>query len=343
MTTNQRPARDAPKTVWRAWARSLDRSAVGSAVAEVLAAWPPMHGVVASYLAMGDEVDLGAIHDLQRCRVLVPRIDGIIDLSLHDLDPGTLVPHRFGFLEPPPSSRPVPFDHLDVILVPGLAFDRHGNRLGRGAGMYDVLLSRIPRGVTKVGVANDAAFVDGLPVEAHDQRVDWVATESGVHRVGPELATSCVAVIDAAIDLGMAPAMVRFPEGTKTSQDAARAVGSELGAIAKSLVFLVDEAPVLVICSGDHRVDVEKLAAHFGGGSARPAPLDRVREVTGFVAGGTPAVGHREELPVVADVTLARYRWVWSAGGTPDTVYPVSLARLMAASRARWADISERG
>jgi prolyl-tRNA editing enzyme YbaK/EbsC (Cys-tRNA(Pro) deacylase) len=137
--------------------------------------------------------------------------------------------------------------------------------------------------------------------------------------------------------------MVRYPEGTKTSRDAARAVGCELGAIAKSLVFLVDDRPVLVICSGDHRVDVQKLAAICDGSVAAPAPLDRVREVTGFVAGGTPAMGHTTRLEVIADATLARYRWVWSAGGTPDTGYPVALDRLVAASGARWADISARG
>ena len=209
--------------------------------------------------------------------------------------------------------------------------------------MYDRLLGQLPVGVVRVGIATDETFVDHLPTESHDQRVQWVATESGVHRTGMELPSSAEAVVAACIEAGIAPAMVRFPEGTKTSQDAARAVGSELGAIAKSLVFLVDDEPVLVLCSGDHRVDEQRLAAHFGGGTARPAPLDTVRQVTGFVAGGTPAVGHASEMQVVADQTLARYRWLWSAGGTPDTVYPVSLERLMAASGARWADVADRG
>jgi prolyl-tRNA editing enzyme YbaK/EbsC (Cys-tRNA(Pro) deacylase) len=150
-------------------------------------------------------------------------------------------------------------------------------------------------------------------------------------------------VVDAAAHVGIAAAMVRFPEGTKTSADAARAVGAALGAIAKSLVFIVDDAPVLVICSGDHRVDTDKLARLQDGSVAMPAPLELVREVTGFVAGGTPAVGHARAMPVLADASLARYRWVWSAGGTPDTVYPVALDRLIAATGARWADVAERG
>ena len=60
-------------------------------------------------------------------------------------------------------------------------------------------------------------------------------------------------------------------------------------------------------------------------------------------AGGTPGVGLPNSVKVVADSTLARYRWVWSAGGTPDTVYPVALDRLMAASGARWAEVTDRG
>jgi prolyl-tRNA editing enzyme YbaK/EbsC (Cys-tRNA(Pro) deacylase) len=255
---------------------------------------------------------------------------------------GELVRHRFGFLEPPSGSRPVALDSVDVVLVPGRAFDRSGNRLGRGSGMYDRLLRALPQGVVRVGVTTRDAVVSELPTADHDERVDWLATEDGVRRVERELPASTLSVIEAAIDRGIAPAMVRFPEGTKTSLDAARAVDADLGEIAKSVVFLVDDRPVVVVCSGDHRVDESKLAAVFDAESARPAPLDRVREVTGYVAGGTPAVGHRAPIDIVADVTLARYRWVWSAGGTPDTVYPVSVARLVAGSGARWADVSRR-
>ena len=106
---------------------------------------------------------------------------------------------------------------------------------------------------------------------------------------------------------------------------------------------MVDERPVLVICSGDHRVDLEKLAQLCDGERARIAPLDVVKNVTGFAAGGTPSVGLSKAIEVLADVGMARYRWVWSAGGTPDTVYPVALDRLVAASRARWAEVTDRG
>lgn len=339
----QSPSSDATKSIWREWARSIDVSSSSSLVSQVLDAWPPLHGIMATYLPMPAEVDVESLNASSRRRALVPRIEDGGELSLHHLDSAELARHAFGFLEPSPGSEPVDLEDVDVMLVPGLAFDRSGNRLGKGGGMYDRLLSRLPIGVARVGVAADDVIVERLPTDAHDQPVQWIATESGIRRTGGALPASSEMVVEACIEAGIAPAMIRFPEGTRTSQDAADAVGCELGAIAKSLVFMVDDTPVLVICSGDHRVDEAKLAGHFDAASARPASLSKVREVTGFVAGGTPAVGHFQKLEVVADPTLARYRWLWSAGGTPDTVYPVSLERLMDASGARWADVAERG
>jgi prolyl-tRNA editing enzyme YbaK/EbsC (Cys-tRNA(Pro) deacylase) len=292
---------------------------------------------------MADEVDVSPIQELTRCRVVVPRVEQGGRLTLHDLDVGRLVTHRYGFNEPDMTSIPIAFDEVDVVLVPGTVFDQRGNRIGHGAGMYDRLLADLPVGVVRIGVTIDDLVVDELPSEPHDRRVDWLATQSGVRATPRDLGASSLAVAESAVERGVAPAMVRVPEGTRTSRDAARAVDAELGSIAKSLVFVVDDRPVLVICSGDHRVDETRLAAHFGARRARPAPLDVVRDVTGYVAGGTPAMGHRTVIEVVIDITLCRYRWVWSAGGTPDTVYPVSLERLVTASRARWADISDRG
>lgn len=339
---NAHPPADASKAEWRAWARTIDVARASHAVVEQLSSWPPVHGVVASYLAMSQEIDLAPLEELDRVRVVVPRTEPDNSLTLHWRSTAAMTAHPFGFDEPDRSSVPIDVDVLDVVLVPGLAFDTHGNRLGRGAGMYDRLLADVPIGVVRIGVATDATFVDAIPTEPHDQRVDWVVTESGVHSCVPGIPPSTAVVVERAIALGVAPAIVYFPKGTKTSQDAARAVNTDLGSIAKSIVFTVGDQEVLVLCSGDHRVDTKKLAAHFGAAKARPATLERVREVTGFVAGGTPGLGHTTPLPVVADVSLCRYRWVWSAGGTPDTVYPVSLERLVAASGARWADVAER-
>ncbi|HSJ71985.1 MAG TPA: 5-formyltetrahydrofolate cyclo-ligase, partial [Acidimicrobiia bacterium] len=277
------------KAEWRSWARSIPRAHLSPQVVGHLTAWPPIHGAVLTYLAMAHEVDVAQATAGERCRVLVPRTEPDGGLSVHDLDPDSLVSHRFGFREPSPESSPVPLDEVDVVLVPGLVFDRAGYRIGHGAGMYDRLLGSLSLGVVRVGITVDEVFVDRVPAEPHDRAVDWVATESGIHRVGSALGPSSESVVRAGIERGLAAGMVHFPAGTKTSRDAAAAVGCDLGAIAKSLVFLVDDRPVVVICSGDRRVDETKLAQALGGRIARPAPLEAVREVTGFVAGGTPA------------------------------------------------------
>ena len=331
------------KSEMRAWAKTVDRADLSMRVNRMLFDWVPLHGTVLSYLAMSDEVDLNTVHGLGRCRIVITRTPEKGALSLHEYERGRLETHPLGFEQPRSRAPHVPFDEIDVVLVPGLAFDRHGYRLGRGKGYYDELLGTLPAGVIRVGITVDELLVDQVPTEAHDQRVAWVATESGVHRVGEQLAEATARLVASAVLLGVAPDIHRFPAGTKTSADAAAAVGAELGEIAKSILFEVDDQPVLVICSGDRRVDEKRLARSCGGRRARIASLGIVKHVTGFAAGGTPGIGLPEEIKVVADVSVARYRWVWSAGGTPETVYPVALDRLIAASSARWAEIADRG
>lgn len=320
-----------------------DRALLSGAVVDSLLDWAPIHGTVLSYLAMGDEVDLEPIHSLNRCRIALTRTPARGPLSVHILRSGQLETHQLGFQQPSAAAASIELDEVDVVLVPGLAFDLSGNRLGRGKGYYDELLARLPIGVVRIGVSVDALHVDSLPIEDHDQKVAWVATESGVHRTGVSVSESTQRFLSGAISRGIAPDIHRFPDGTRTSAAAAAAVGAELGEIAKSILFIADTEPVLVIASGDSRINESKLAGWVGAGSVRIASLDEVRSITGFVAGGTPAVGLSKSVRVVADSGLARYRWVWSAGGTPDTVYPVALDRLVAASGARWAEVTDRG
>ena len=110
-----------------------------------------------------------------------PRIaEGRLDLfrvaSLHELAPGA-----FGVREPRAEiEHAVAPDTLDLILVPGVAFTRDGERLGRGGGFYDRLLASLPAHTCKIGVCFDAQILHELPVETHDQRVDFLATESGL-------------------------------------------------------------------------------------------------------------------------------------------------------------------
>jgi len=147
-------------------------------------------------------------------------------------------------------------------------------------------------------------------------------------------------VADAAA-LGLDVAPVVYPDGTKTAADAAAAIGCEVAAIVKSLLFMADDEPVLVLMAGDRRVDAKKLADLRGSAKSRRASLDEVRVHTGFVAGGTPPFCHPEPLPVLADNSLRRNESVWAAGGTPTTVFEIDLDVLVDAAAAEWVSVAE--
>lgn len=137
--------------------------------------------------------------------------------------------------------------------------------------------------------------------------------------------------------LGLTPQIRRFPEGTRTAEQAAAAVGCELGQIVKSLVFLCDGQPVLALTSGANRVDTARLGELLGGKITR-ADADGVREATGYAIGGTPPFGHARPLRAVADPALLAYDVVWAAAGTPDTVFELTPDELV---RASGADVSD--
>jgi prolyl-tRNA editing enzyme YbaK/EbsC (Cys-tRNA(Pro) deacylase) len=138
------------------------------------------------------------------------------------------------------------------------------------------------------------------------------------------------AVVVAARDGGLAIEPRSFPQGTKTAEDAARAIGVEVGQIVKSLVFLVDGRPTMALVAGDNRLDEAKLAAAAGGEHAERADGETVRSATGFPIGGVPPFGH--DLPVYVDRDLLRYDQVWAAAGTWSEVFPVAPAELVRVS-----------
>jgi len=127
-------------------------------------------------------------------------------------------------------------------------------------------------------------------------------------------------------ELGLDAEVRELADSTRTAQEAADAVGVEVGQIVKSLVFVGREAPLLCLCAGDRRVDVKKL-----GTGVRQAKGDEVREATGFAIGGVPPVGHERLLRTVVDASLRRFETVWCAGGTPHAVFPVATETLIAA------------
>jgi prolyl-tRNA editing enzyme YbaK/EbsC (Cys-tRNA(Pro) deacylase) len=131
-----------------------------------------------------------------------------------------------------------------------------------------------------------------------------------------------------------------FPEGTKTAVDAADAIGCPVSAIVKSLVFVVDDEPVVALVPGDLQLDTSKLATAAGGDLSRRASLDEVREATGYAAGGTPPFGHARELRVFADPALKRNDPVWAAAGTPTTVFPISISDLDRLASPVWVTVT---
>jgi len=127
-------------------------------------------------------------------------------------------------------------------------------------------------------------------------------------------------------ELGLEVEVRELADSTRTAQEAADAVGAEVGQIVKSLVFVEADGPLLCLCAGDRRVDVAKL-----GEDVRQARGSEVREATGFAIGGVPPLGHDLPVRTVVDESLRRFQTVWCAGGTPHAVFPVETEALIAA------------
>jgi Cys-tRNA(Pro) deacylase len=148
-------------------------------------------------------------------------------------------------------------------------------------------------------------------------------------------------VVDAAARAGLTIDVRRFPEGTRTAADAARAVGCEVAQIVKSLVFVADgDRPVVALVSGANRVDLDKLAIAAEAGGARRADGDEARAATGFAIGGVPPFGHTSATTVLVDRDLERHEVVWAAAGLPDAVFAVAPAELVRASGGTVVDLA---
>ena len=133
----------------------------------------------------------------------------------------------------------------------------------------------------------------------------------------------------------------RFPEGTKTAADAARAIGCDVGQIVKSLVFVADGRAVLALTSGANRVDATRLASLVGAEVARRATPEEARAATGFAVGGTPPFGYPEPVRAFLDPVLLSFEEVWAAAGTPDSVFRTTPEELRRTTNAEVADFRE--
>ena len=130
-----------------------------------------------------------------------------------------------------------------------------------------------------------------------------------------------------------------FAASTATASDAAAAIGTTVGRIVKSLVFLAGEQPVLVLASGPNRVDVEKVSRLLGRRPITRPNADLVKTLTGFSIGGVPPVGHVQRLSTLIDRDLLQYDEVWAAAGTPKAVFSISPSDLVRITDGRIEDV----
>jgi len=141
---------------------------------------------------------------------------------------------------------------------------------------------------------------------------------------------------------GIEANVVEFEQPTRTSADAAAAIGCSVAEIAKSVVFRgkASGQAIVVVASGTNRVSEEKVAGIVGEALAR-ADADFVRAATGYVIGGVAPIGHAQPVKLLLDGDLRQFAKVWAAGGTPHTVFPLTPEELRQVTRADWSDVKQ--
>ena len=164
-----------------AWSASISR-----AILNELALGPD--ATVMAYLGEGAELNIDPM--IEAClasgvRIAVPDVGqdgfGMAPVALNSLNHGELAVDRFG-IRVPRDRRLVDPENLDVVVVPALAFDPLGNRLGRGAGFYDRFLKSLPDHTIRAGVCFSRQVLDSLPIDPHDAPMNLVITEDRVYR-----------------------------------------------------------------------------------------------------------------------------------------------------------------
>ncbi|WP_188192830.1 YbaK/EbsC family protein [Nonomuraea sp. SYSU D8015] len=144
-----------------------------------------------------------------------------------------------------------------------------------------------------------------------------------------KLPGQAVVVESALRELGVTGEIVVLPEKAPTAATAAAQLCCEVGAIANSLIFDADGAPLLVLTSGAHRVDTGLIARTAGAEKVRRATPEFVRAATGQPIGGVAPVGHPAPVPTLVDNWLSKHEVVWAAGGHPHTVFPTTFDELV--------------
>jgi len=142
---------------------------------------------------------------------------------------------------------------------------------------------------------------------------------------------------------GMNIDVKELPSSTRTAQLAADAVGTSLGSIVKSLVFIADGRSVLALVAGDQRAEPAKIARLTNAPSARIANADEVRAATSYAIGGVPPVAHPQPLDTLIDRSLLRFDKVWAAAGAPNAVFEIETKQLIELTGGRVEDIGVSG
>lgn len=197
------PGPGSSKDAWRRWIReqrqpvsAASTVAVVAGLREFIGAFdegstavagapvPSGANLILFYRAMANELSLDGLADAvgwQRFAVTRTPPDG--PLTLHPAI-GAMEQHRYGFPQPTADAFELQPRHISLALVPGVAFDRHGTRLGHGVGYFDELLARLPEDCPRVGVASRDLVFEQLPSEPHDVAMTHLATEDGVVVIG---------------------------------------------------------------------------------------------------------------------------------------------------------------
>jgi len=143
-------------------------------------------------------------------------------------------------------------------------------------------------------------------------------------------------------EAGVTAQVVEFEQPTRTSAEAAEAIGCSIAEIAKSILFRGKQSgqAVMVVASGDNRVSEKKVGAMVGEKLSR-ADADFVRSATGYAIGGVAPFAHAQPVRLLLDKDLQRFATIWAAAGTPFSVFPLSPAELARLTGAAWSDVRQ--
>jgi prolyl-tRNA editing enzyme YbaK/EbsC (Cys-tRNA(Pro) deacylase) len=155
------------------------------------------------------------------------------------------------------------------------------------------------------------------------------------------LSPSAQRVQDSLVELGYPFVVIESDSHTRTAQQAADRVGCKLGQIIKSLIFkgLATGKPILVLTSGENRVDEQRISEYSGETITRADP-EFVRSVTGYAIGGIPPIAHNQPMETYIDQDLIQYNSIWGAAGTPNSVFELSPDALKAMTNGKVVKIN---